>query len=35
LAPVMRVDQRTYGHLQQSRVPGVLKGYRKPAMAAV
>ena len=35
LAPVMRVDQRTYGHLQQSRVPKVLKGYCKPAMAAV
>ncbi len=34
LAPVMRVDQRTYGHLQQSRVPRVLKGYRQPAMAA-
>jgi NADH-quinone oxidoreductase subunit E len=34
LAPVMRVDQRTYGHLQQSRVPKVLKGYRQPALAA-
>jgi len=33
LAPVMRVDQRTYGQLQQSRVPKVLKGYRKPALA--
>ena len=33
LAPVMRVDQRTYGHLQQSRVPRVLKGCRQPIMA--
>lgn len=33
LAPVMRVDQRTYGHLQQSRVPKILKGHRQPAMA--
>jgi NADH-quinone oxidoreductase subunit E len=35
LAPVVRIDQRTYGHLQQSRVPKVLKGYRQPALAAV
>lgn len=34
LAPVMRVDQRTYGHLLQSRVSRILKGYRVPALAA-
>jgi len=28
LAPIMRVDQRTYGHLQQSKVPKVLQHYR-------
>jgi len=35
LAPVMRVDERTYGHLLQSRVPKILKGYRLPALATV
>lgn len=34
LAPVMQVDQRTYGHLLQNRVPRILKGYRVPALAA-
>jgi NADH-quinone oxidoreductase subunit E len=31
LAPVMRVDQRTYGHLQPARIPGILKCYRVPS----
>jgi len=34
LAPVVRVDQRTYGHLVQSRVPKILKAYRTPVLAA-
>jgi NADH:ubiquinone oxidoreductase subunit E len=34
LAPVVRVDQRTYGHLVQSRVPKILKAYRSPVLAA-
>jgi len=34
LAPVMRIDQHTYGHLLQSRVPSILKRYRLPALAA-
>lgn len=34
LAPVVRVDQRTYGHLQQSRVPRLLKPYRSRAEVA-
>lgn len=28
LAPVARIDQSTYGHLRQARVPKVLKHYR-------
>lgn len=28
LAPVMRVDQSTFGHLQQSRIPKILKKYQ-------
>ncbi len=31
LAPIVRVDHRTYGHLQQSRVPRILSQYRKAA----
>lgn len=34
LAPVVRVDQRTYGHLQQSRVPRLLQSYRSRAEVA-
>ena len=34
LAPVVRVDQRTYGHLAQSRVPKILKAYGTPVLAA-
>ena len=31
LAPVVRIDQSTYGHLRQSRVPNVLRPYRTRA----
>jgi NADH:ubiquinone oxidoreductase subunit E len=31
LAPIVRVDQRTYGHLQQSRIPKILQHYRSLA----
>jgi len=34
LAPVIRIDRRTYGHLAQSRVPKILKACRTPALAA-
>jgi len=34
LAPVVRVDQSTHGHLMQSRVPKILKRYRASAKAA-
>jgi len=34
LAPVVRVDQRTYAHLAQSKVPKMLKTYRAPGAAA-
>jgi NADH:ubiquinone oxidoreductase subunit E len=35
LAPVVRVDQSTHGHLMQSRVPKLLQRYRtRPAEAA-
>jgi NADH:ubiquinone oxidoreductase subunit E len=34
LAPVVRVDQNTYGHLMQTRIPGILKRYNKPQAAA-
>jgi NADH-quinone oxidoreductase subunit E len=38
LAPVMRVDKRTHGHLKQAVIPRILKSYRskpeKPAAAA-
>lgn len=33
LAPIVRIDQRTYAHLAQSKVPKILKAYR-PAAAA-
>jgi NADH:ubiquinone oxidoreductase subunit E len=34
LAPVVRVDQTTFGHLMQSRVPKLLKRYRAPKVEA-
>ena len=34
LAPIMRVDQRTYGHLKQSRIPKILEHYRSLAEVA-
>ncbi len=34
LAPVVRVDQATHGHLMQSRIPKLLKRYQTPAAAA-
>jgi NADH:ubiquinone oxidoreductase subunit E len=34
LAPVMRVDQSTHGHLIQSRIPPILKRYGTPTAAA-
>jgi len=34
LAPVVRVDQATHGHLMQSRIPKLLKRYQAPAAAA-
>lgn len=30
LAPVLRVDQRTHAHLQQSLITGILRGHRAP-----
>jgi NADH:ubiquinone oxidoreductase subunit E len=33
LAPVVRVDQNTHGHLMQSRIPKMLKRYRTPPVA--
>ena len=35
LAPIMRVDQRTYGHLQQSKIPKILHRYRSLAEVSV
>jgi len=35
LAPVVRVDQSTYGHLMQSRIPKILKRNGAAAKAAV
>ncbi len=34
LAPIVRVDDRTYGHLQQSKIPKVLQHYRSLAEVA-
>src|SRR5512145_689083 len=34
LAPVVRVDQATFGHLMQSRIPKLLKRYRTPKAEA-
>ena len=34
LAPVVRVDQATHGHLMQSRIPRLLKRYQTPAAVA-
>jgi len=34
LAPVVRVDQTTHGHLMQSRIPKLLKRHQTPAAAA-
>jgi NADH:ubiquinone oxidoreductase subunit E len=34
LAPVVRVDQSTYGHLMQTRIPKILKRYSKPPAGA-
>lgn len=34
LAPVMRIDQNTHGHLMQSRIPRILKRYQTPPAAA-
>jgi len=34
LAPIMRVDQRTYGHLKQSRIPKILEHCRSLAEVA-
>jgi NADH-quinone oxidoreductase subunit E len=34
LGPIMRVDQRTYGHLKQSRIPRILERYRSLAEVA-
>jgi NADH-quinone oxidoreductase subunit E len=34
LAPVVRVDQSTFGHLMQSRIPKILKGSSRPADGA-
>lgn len=33
LAPVMRVDGNTHGHLRQAIIPKILKKYRSPATA--
>jgi NADH:ubiquinone oxidoreductase subunit E len=34
LAPVVRVDQATFGHLMQSRIPKLLKRYSTPKTEA-
>ncbi len=34
LAPVVRADQNTYGHLIQSRIPGILKRLSPPTSGA-
>lgn len=34
LAPVLRLDQSTFGQLRQSLVPKILKKYKKPAATA-
>jgi NADH:ubiquinone oxidoreductase subunit E len=34
LAPVVRIDQSTYGHLMQTRVPKILKRHRAPERVA-
>jgi len=34
LAPIVRVDQRTYGHLKQSKIPKILQHYRSLAEVA-
>jgi NADH:ubiquinone oxidoreductase subunit E len=34
LAPVVRVDQNTFGHLIQTRIPKILKRYSKPPVGA-
>jgi NADH:ubiquinone oxidoreductase subunit E len=34
LAPVVRVDQNTFGHLIQTRIPKILKRYSKPPQGA-